>query len=437
MSGISPEPMRIVVLHAGGVGDLVLAETLFAGLRERHPHARIELLCRSDVAPVASLYARPPDAVHTFPFDPYRWDVASDLVAAEIRALGATIGQGVDRCISAELRATFLSDVLPAVLASPEASVGDTSGAPISYEVFVLMRKLGVVPNLNLRRLPRAGEDEHELDRYARLAGSDVRRYPALRDGERSAADERWLAVFPFSAKPIQRWPVERTVNAARVIAERHGARIRLVGSAQQAAALATVAAMFPEPPELLTGTSAQLPEIAATLRGAFGYAGIDTGLVHLAAAYGVPGVAVFGGGHWPAYAPWQTNATAVLAPIPCFRCDWNCAFERAFCLDGVDVETVASAFDAALSGERTPAFEVDAFSERERAILAHGAATYRKAHADRVARLAVTTRLRDIASRWTARAALNRKRARAGLGRLEGAVRSAVELLEPWKQQP
>jgi heptosyltransferase-2 len=435
MSGLSAGAARIVVLHAGGIGDLVLAESLFAALRERNPFARLELLCRQEAAPIAGLYAHPPDAIHAFPFDPYRWDVPSDLIAAEIRALAAIVGPGVDVFISAELQSTYLSDVLAAVLASPEAAIGDTSGSGVPFEAFMLMRKLDVVPNRSLRRLAPSGSDEHELDRYARLAGVPSRRLPALRRFEPALNERPWIAMFPLASKPIQRWPLERTVDVGTRIADRHGASIRLVGSAAQRPDLENVARMFRVVPEVVTGTPADLPDVAGELSTAFGYVGLDTGLVHIAAAYGVPGVAIFGGGHWPAYAPWQSNSVAVLSPIPCFHCNWDCAFERAFCLDGVDANAVADAFDAVAGGRTNIApVEIDAFSPRERAMFEGGALAYRKAHADRVGRLAVTTRLRDIVHRWSARAGANRNKAQAGLTRLEGATRSAIELLERLK---
>jgi heptosyltransferase-2 len=417
------------------MGDLVLAETLFSALRERNPHARLELLCRQDVAPVVGLYARPPDAVHAFPFDPYRWGVPSDLIAAEIREVAARVGTDVACFISAELRATALSEALAAVFASPVTIIGDTSGRAQADDVFILLRKLGVATNPVVRRLAHVPK-EHELDRYARLADAPERRRPSLRPAQPGNGERRRLEVFPFGSAPLNRWPLERTVAAAERIAERYGLDVRLVGSEKQRPLLENLAAMFARPPDIFAGTPARLPTLAEELTEAFGYVGVDTGLVHLAAAYGVPGVTIYGGEMWPAYAPWQTASAGVLAPIPCFGCSWDCAFEHAFCIDGVDVDAIVKAFDAVAADGRAGevVVELEAFTSRERAILEAASNAYRKAQADRLARLAVITRLRDILRRYAVRATRQRRKANASLRRLTGAAEEAVGLLEPWK---
>ena len=55
-------------------------------------------------------------------------------------------------------------------------------------------------------------------------------------------------------------------------------------------------------------------------------YLGNDTGAMHLAAALGVPVTAVFGGGTWPRFVPAAVCGEAVVHPLPCFGCGWDCA---------------------------------------------------------------------------------------------------------------
>ena len=156
----------------------------------------------------------------------------------------------------------------------------------------------------------------------------------------------------------------------------------------------------------MVTGAPHDLPAIAARIAGALGYVGIETGLAHLAAAYGVPGATVYGGGYWPLYAPWATRSAGVVAPIPCFGCEWDCAFERAFCIEGVDPDGVVAAFEAAFAGgsDQPAVFERDAYAPRERAIFEAAATVHRAAQRDRAARLAAITRLRDLLARYARR---------------------------------
>ena len=398
--------MRIVTLHAGGLGDLVLVESYLSALREKHPRARLELICRADVAAVAKLYAQPPDAVHTFDFNPYRWATPDDRAALDARTLLHRLGAAPAALfVSAELRATWLSEVLAAAIAPREAVISDAH-EPRSSDVLILLGKLRLDRNHGIRRLAPASA-EHELDRYARLAGATARRSPALRPIAATAPATE-LVVFPLGSTPINRWPMPAMGEAARRIAAGRRATITLIGGASNRAELEDVAAagFFGPEPAVVTGSPADLPSVAARIAGAAGYVGIETGLAHLAAAYGVPGATVYGGGYWPLYSPWAPRSAGVVAPIPCFGCEWDCAFERPFCIEGVDADSVVTAFEAAYAGETGAPLvcERDAYGARERAIFAAAANVHRVAQCDRAARLAAITRLRNVLARFARR---------------------------------
>jgi hypothetical protein len=141
---------------------------------------------------------------------------------------------------------------------------------------------------------------------------------------------------------------------------------------------------------------------VGALLRSCLGFIGNDTGLAHLAAAYGVPGVTIFGGGTWPAYAPWNAASIGLVAPLPCFGCYWDCAFGRGLCVEHVDVESACTALGEviALADDvpRTIALERGTPAERE--IIGLAARRYSQAQEDRNARLTSILRLRDVLER-------------------------------------
>jgi ADP-heptose:LPS heptosyltransferase len=398
--------MRIVVLHAGGLGDLVLVESYLAALREQYADARLELVCRADVAPAAALYARPPDAVHTFDFNPYRWAIPDERAALEARTLLHRLPtEPVDLFASAELRATWLSEVLAAALAPVDAVIADPR-EPRASDVLILLGRLKLDRTRGIRRLAPLSA-EHELDRYARLAGAPARRNPALRPIA-AAAPATELVVFPLGATRINRWPMSAMGETALRIAAARGATVTLIGGDKDRAEIesAVAAGCFGAEPAIVTGAAEGLAAVAARIAGAVGYVGIETGLAHLAAAYGVPGATVYGGGYWPLYAPWAPRTAGVVAPIPCFGCEWDCAFERAFCIEGVDVQGVVAAFEAAYAdgSERPVVSERDAYDPRERAIFEAAAKVHRAAQRDRAARLTAITRLRDLLARYARR---------------------------------
>lgn len=424
--------MRIVVLHAGGFGDLILLESMLAELRVQHPEATLELACRTEVAAVTDLYARPVDVLHAFGFSPYRWALPDDRAALQARTLLQRLaGAPIDLFVSAELRATWLSEVLAAGLAPHEARLGDHRLPPPS-DILILLGKLGLERNAAVRRLAPA-DAEHELDRLARLAGGAARRVPSLRPLEATPAAE--LVVFPLSATPTNRWPIERMGGAAQRIAAAHGLTIALVGSHENRAELesAVGAGYFGPDPAVVTGGPDTIPAIAQRIAGAHGYLGIDTGLVHLSQAYGLPGALVSGGGHWPAYGPWAPRSAAAVAPIPCFGCNWDCAFERPFCTEGVSVDDVVAAF-AAAHADRSglPLVRaVDAYAPREREILGAAGAVHRAAQNDRASRLTAITRLRNVIARYAWRSRRRRQKAESLLESLSETAAHAARQLE------
>jgi hypothetical protein len=178
------------------------------------------------------------------------------------------------------------------------------------------------------------------------------------------------------------------------------------VGSAAEAPALAALAAASPgDGFGTVAGGPADLADVAALIANAHGYLAIDTGLAHLAAAYGVPGVTIYGGGTWPAYAPWAERSAGVVTPIPCFGCGWDCAFDHAHCIESVAEDDVVRAFRAVRSGsEQTFIVEHEAYEPRERTLFAEASHVYRAAQADRAARLRAIIRLRDILERYALR---------------------------------
>jgi ADP-heptose:LPS heptosyltransferase len=425
--------MRIVVLHTGGIGDVVLLETFLAALREQHPDATLELVCRAPIAPVTRLYARPPDVVHAMTFNPYRWALPDDRAALEAKTLLAKLNQGdpVDLFVSAELRATWLSEILAAALRPREAVIADPR-EPQPSDVLILLGKLRLERNRAIRR-PPAGDHEHELDRYARLAGHASRRKPALRTFQPIEGPAE-LVVFPVSANAANRWNLDAMGEAAQRIAASHAWSMTLISSDADRDVLESAVreASFGGDATIVTGAPDDLAAIAARIAGAAGYIGIDTGLSHIAQAYGVPGVTMYGGGYWPVYAPWSARSIGIVAPIPCFGCGWDCAFDHPYCIDGIEPDHAVAAFDTAYhddSGEPLVRL-VEPYSAREHEIFALAGSVHRVAQQDRAARLTAITRLRDLLSRYARRMRIRSRKADAELAALaESANRTSRRL--------
>ncbi|MGD8313024.1 MAG: glycosyltransferase family 9 protein [Gammaproteobacteria bacterium] len=136
-----------------------------------------------------------------------------------------------------------------------------------------------------------------------------------LTENERAAAGRRlaglpgnrWLALAPGARWGPKRWPASRFAGLARHLQHRLDAVI-LLGDESDRPACRGIAAGLSLPHVDLAGQTGLL-EAAAVLQRARLFVGNDSGLGHLAAACGCPGVTIFGPGDPERYHPWHPRA--------------------------------------------------------------------------------------------------------------------------------
>ncbi len=152
---------------------------------------------------------------------------------------------------------------------------------------------------------PAHEDGEHEVLRWCRLVtwaggacGPDGLRLPppspwaGLPAAGSSAAAAGDVVVHPGAAAGSRRWPVERFAAVAAELAAR-GHRVLVTGSAGERAITAAVAAAAPGGLDL--AGHLDLAGLAAVVAGAVLVVSGDTGTAHLATAYGVASVLLFG----------------------------------------------------------------------------------------------------------------------------------------------
>jgi heptosyltransferase II len=155
------------------------------------------------------------------------------------------------------------------------------------------------------------------LTATARDAGAALR--------ERLDVAPRAYAVLAPAAiyGPAKRWPAERFAALGRRLAAR-GAAVLVCGTREEAAVCEAVAREAGAGARSLAGTTT-LPELAGLCADARLAVCNDSGLAHLAAALGVPTVAVFGSTSSAWTAPRGAAVRIVQRPpvcSPCFRRD-------------------------------------------------------------------------------------------------------------------
>lgn len=151
------------------------------------------------------------------------------------------------------------------------------------------------------------------------------------------------VALCPGASRDVKRWPAERFAQVA-VALEREGIVTCLVGGPADAAVLDRVAAACGA---AVGPLERPLGVVAADLERCDLVLGNDSGLMHVAAAVGVPTVTVFGPTPPGRWAPRGRGVVVSLDP-PCGPCSDHgarpCRLPRRSCLDDLPVERVVTA---------------------------------------------------------------------------------------------
>jgi ADP-heptose:LPS heptosyltransferase len=240
----------ILALRALGVGDLATAVPALRGLRRAYPDDELALAAPAWLTPLIDLIGGVDRVLPTNGLEPPSWTDRPDL-AVNLHGRGPQSHQ--------LLRATGAGRLW---------AFGTADG-------------------------PDWTDDEHEVRRWCRL----LRWYGVATDpgdlglaAPAVAVPDGLTLIHPGAKSPSRRWPVERFGAVARQLVEA-GHKVVVTGSAgEREVALRTG---LPED-DVLAGRTG-LAELAALVARARLVISGDTGIAHLATAYGTPSVVLFG----------------------------------------------------------------------------------------------------------------------------------------------
>ncbi|MCM4079588.1 glycosyltransferase family 9 protein [Paractinoplanes hotanensis] len=247
----------ILALRALGVGDLLTAVPALRGLRGAFPEHRLTLAAPDWLTPLIELIGDVDRIVPVASLQP-----TTPLPAAEIAVNLHGSGPQSHRLLQAAQPAKLWA------FANVEA--GHLDGPPWQAE-------------------------EHEVRRWCRL----VRHYGVACDeadltlaapGDTPVAGA--TIIHPGAKSPSRRWPADRYAAVARRLSSA-GHRVLITGSAAEHDLAVRVAERAGLSGAAVPGTS--LGELAALVARARVVISGDTGIAHLATAYGTPSVVLFG----------------------------------------------------------------------------------------------------------------------------------------------
>ena len=309
---------RILVVAPNWIGDALMAQPLFARLREKTPGLQLDMLAPEWVAPVARRMPEV-DEVITTPFRHGALQMASRWKLA--RALKA---RGYRQAIV--LPNSWKSALVPFFAAIPLRSgyVGEARYGLLNR----LYRKPDQAMRRHYARLSEAPETEPREPLPRPRLRVDAAEAAATR--ARFGVEGRYAVLCPGAEYgPAKRWPYFAELAA------RLDLPVLLLGSANDAAAAAGVAG------KNLVGRTT-LGEAIDLIAGAERVITNDSGLMHVAAALERPLVALFGSSS-PEKTPPQPGRSRVLWLRPeCSPCyERECPLGHFRCMRELSVDTV------------------------------------------------------------------------------------------------
>ena len=385
-------PTRILFLHPDTYGDLFLFEPVPRILRNAWPQAEVGVLIRQPYEDAIPLLASEGVQWLTTACHPYRESPGEN--PAALAALRDTVRAFAPDCVVAACATqTWLEAAVATFLpGTRQVSLGPGLTDPLARAALEEVLPVDW-PAIYPEKVP-VEEALSEWEKNLRLAGAVLGhaapRWWPVAHVPRPAADraEEILAglglprgEFVVCAAAgtanvqIKSWPAEHYGETLAWLERERGLRTLLIGHVAEEQHLESVrraARASGAEPALWLGRDGEMPVVAGLLAAARLYFGNDTGVLHLAASLGRPVVPIFGGGHWPRFAPVAHRSLTVVQPLPCFGCGWDCYFEDAPCVRTISPASVRRALEQFLQdeAESQKIFEAEGLEPGARALI-------------------------------------------------------------------
>lgn len=308
--------MNILFITATRIGDAVLSTGLLDHLRRRYPQARFTVACGPAPAP---LFAALPGVVRVIPMVKQR-------------------------------RAGHWLRLWRETVTTPWSLVVDLRGSALGWLVPALRRRIirsDWTPRHRLVHLAKLFELESTPPLPRLHAGTEA----AARATQLIPAGTPVLAIGPTANWGGKQWPAANFAAVAHALTAPGGplagAPIAVFGAPNERAAVEAFAAAFPAERIIDLAGSVDLPTAYACLERCAFYLGNDSGLMHMAAAAGIPTLGLFGPSSETLYGPMGKWCRALRGPRSfediCHAADFDHRSQRSL-MEDLEVDCVISA---------------------------------------------------------------------------------------------
>lgn len=318
--------MRILVLSFSHIGDAVLSTCLITPLRRRFPGSHLSYLLNPESAPVLD---GDPRIDELLIYDKRRLHRG---LKGKLRLMRELRGKGFDLVI--DLRDVPWSGLVGRERWRIRREIGRSRRHAVERYLDVLrIHEIDVrraKPEIELR-----GEEIESADRFLAERGADE--------------GERFIGIHPGGGWPYKLWGTDRFSELAERLSERLGLRVLLFAGPGEEDLVESIEKKVRG--KAIGCVGLPLRTVAALMRRCSVYVGNDTGTTHLAAAVGVPTVALFGPTDHLRSSPYGEHVVTVIGDLrmncaPCHpgRRPGDCGVIPCPVIRSIDVEDALEA---------------------------------------------------------------------------------------------
>jgi len=312
--------MNIMIRATNWVGDAIMALSALRAVRQKYPEAHIGIVARPYVA---EIYRDQKVADELIPYDPagaHRGWSGREKLAAELRARKFDV-------------ALLLQNAFDAAWLAWRAGIPQRIGYARDARSFLLTNaipvpRVGEIPAHEkfyyMELLRRAGWLEQLCnDAHISLEVPEAARHRALQTLHEAGARPNGLRIAVGAGASYgfaKCWPPDRFAKALNAFLSNREGDVILFGTPSETPITDAISAELRQPPINLTGKTS-ISELPALLSHCHLFLGNDSGAMHVAAAVGLPVVAIFGPTDPEGTSPVTPRATIVQQKPYCSPC--------------------------------------------------------------------------------------------------------------------
>lgn len=272
-----PSGSRIAVIRLRSLGDCVLTTPALALLKAHRPDLKVGVVVEDRFRAV---FEGNPDIEEIFP--PQASAVFGWRPRLVLNLHGGTRSMALTVASGARIRAGFghhrYSFLYSAKIPRAQEILGEERKVHTAEHIASAMFWMGV-PRAPIPRAKLAGTPQ-ETDAYA--------------------------VLHPFASSPEKTWPADRFLALAGHLEQSCGLEpVFLAGPGEDANAFSS----------FRVWRNAPLAEVKSLIAGAQIFIGNDSGPAHIAAAFGIPVVVLFGDSDPVTWGPWRTESQVLTSP--------------------------------------------------------------------------------------------------------------------------